>query len=232
VILSLFGFRRRGAFKAEILAGLSIPKSDRAGLVILRELPDGVFSSLLIEIEKAPDSVPSLSGVSPEEAHQAKEALDTMYAIRAYHDVPLEEFVSDVCDSLREHGELNTSDEIRFRERLSRLLDIEALAVAAKAVLLRQEHERNFCTVRILTDARPVYGNGVSGPPSAMIITHTMKLSYHEGAGGHVSDIYLSLGSDDISELHNALARAETKAKSLREVFERAKLKFIDPHQE
>jgi hypothetical protein len=194
-------------------------------------MPEDALSSFLIAIAKNPDSVPELPGISAEESGQAKEALDTMYGIRAYHDVPLEQFITDVCDSLREHKELDPKDEPRFRERLNRLLDIDALTVASKATVLRQENERNFCSIRIITDARPVYANGPSGSPSAVVITHTMKVSYHEGAGGHLSDIYLSFGSDDIPEIRAALDRAAAKAKSLREVFAKTDVKFLDSQQ-
>jgi hypothetical protein len=210
------------------LSGLTIPKSDRAGLSILREMPDAALSSFLVAIEKAPHAVPEIPGISNEEVSQVKEALDTMYGIRAYHDVPLDQFIDDVCESLREHKELKPEDERRLRERLNRLLDIDALIVAAKATVLRQEHERNFCSLRIITDARPVYANGISGPPSAMVITHTMKLSYHEGAGGHLSDLYLSFGPEDIAEIRAALTRAEEKTKSLREVFATAQIRLLD----
>jgi hypothetical protein len=61
-----------------------------------------------------------------------------------------------------------------------------------------------------------------------MVITHTMKLSYHEGAGGHLSDIYLSFASEEIDEIRDALTRAEAKAKSLRDAFAAAQIKFLD----
>lgn len=210
------------------MPALAIPKNDRQGLAMLRELPQADLSSFLLAIETSPQSIPALPGVDAKELAQAKEALDTMYTIRAYHDVPLEQFVDDVTESLREHKELEPRDEPHFRERLTRLLGINALIVAAKATVLRQENERNFCSIRIITDARPVYVNGPGDPPSAMVITHTMKLSYHEGAGGHISDIYLSFASEEIDEIRDALTRAEAKAKSLRDAFAVAKIKFLD----
>jgi len=211
------------------LSDLSIPKSDRTGLAILREMPDAALSSFLLAVQKSPDSTPTLPGVSPEDSKQAKEALDSMYGIRAFHDVPLDTFVNDICESLREHKELNPDDEPSFRQRLNQLLRIDALTVATKATVLRQENERNVCSIRIITDARPIYADGPSGPPAAMVITHTMKVSYHEGAGGNLSDIYLSFGSAEIAEIRAALDRAEAKAKSLRDVFATTQIKLLDP---
>lgn len=209
------------------MPALALHKNDRVGLSILREMPEAALSSFLLAIEKASHAIPDIPGIASASVAQAKEVLDTMYGIRAYHEVPLEQFVDDICESLREHKELEPSDEAAFRERLTRLLAVTALSVAAKAAILQQEHERNFCSIRIITDARPVYANGASGSPSAMLITHTMKLSYHEGAGGPINDIYLSFGTEDIEEIRAAFVRAEEKAKSLRDVFTGAQIKFI-----
>jgi hypothetical protein len=210
------------------LPALAIPKSDRLGLALLREMPETELSSFLLAIEKAPHLVPPVAGTPSGHASQVKSALDTMYRIRAYHDVPLPQFIEDVCESLREHKELEPKDEPRFRERLQRLLDIDALTIAAKATVLRQEHERNFCSIRIITDARPVYADEASGPPPAIFVTHTMKLSYHEGAAGDLRDFYLCFGSDDIAEIRRALTRAEEKAKGLRDLFEAAQVRLLD----
>jgi hypothetical protein len=193
-------------------------------------MSDASLAVFLSEIERSPDSIPAIPSVSLEDTEQMKDALETMYAIRAYHEVSLEEFISDVCESLREHKELPPSDEPRFRERLARSLSIEALAIAAKASSLQNDHERDFCDVRILTDARPIYGADVSSPPKAVVISHILKLSYHV-IGGHLNEIYISIDSDDIATLRDSLIRAEKKAKSLQEMLEAAKVRIIEPHR-
>ncbi len=210
---------------------LDIPKEDRPGLTTLREMSEGAFAALIIELERSPDSTPSVPGVSSEDAESLKNSIDTMYTVRAYTDVPVEELVSDVCEALKADDDLPQGEEPRFRDRLLRILNIDALNVAAKAVLLQNEHERDFCSARILTDARPVYGEDPEAPPVAMIVTHTLKLVYHHGAGGPLHEIYLSLGSRDLRELRDVLNRAEAKAKSLRDVLETTKVRFIDPQQ-
>ncbi len=197
----------------------------------MRELPEVILNDLILAIEKSPAS-PTVKSMSPDGVAKIMDTLKTMYTIRAIHEVPLDEFVSDICESLLEHGELNAEDAPRYRARLGKVLDIEALNVAAKAVSLQNENERNFCSARILTDARPVFGNDVSAPPAATVITHTMKLSYHEGAGGRIHDIYVVFGSSDLSDLREVLDRAEEKAKSLRNFFGATNIRFIDPQKE
>lgn len=209
---------------------LAIPKSDRAGLAILRELPDATLNALILEVERSPNPS-SIANLSPDDTTQAVDALNTMYTIRAFNEVPTQEFIDDVCDALREYGELKPAEEPSFRERLARLLDIESLNVAAKGAALQSEHEHVFCSARILTDARPVYGKNPKEPPAAMIITHALKLSYHEGPGGRIREFYVGLGSRDIAELQEVLQRAEDKTKSLRAAIDISKVKFIDPQE-
>lgn len=210
---------------------LNIPPDDRLGLAILREMPDEVFQSLLIEIDRSPASVPTVKNLSPGDAEQVMDAVNSMARVRAYAEVDVEEFATDVCESLIEYKELKSEEVPRFREKLTKLLGVEALNIAAKAVALLGEHEHLFCSVRVITDARPVYGKSVSEPPAAMVITHILKIDYH-GAGGHLHEFYLGLGSNDIRELRAALDRAEEKAKSLQTAFEAAKIRFIDPQQD
>ena len=193
-------------------------------------MPDATLNALILEIERSADP-PSITNLSPDDTKQAVDALSTMYTIRAFNEVPTQEFIDDVCNALREYEELTSTDEPNFRERLARLLDIESLNVAAKGAALQSEHEHVFCSARILTDARPVYGKNVSDPPAAMIITHALKLSYHEGPGGRIREFYVGLGSRDIADLQEVLQRAEDKAKSLKAAIDVSKVKFIDPQE-
>lgn len=207
---------------------LAIPKDDRVGLAVLREMPDASLNALILELERSPSS-PSVANLSPDDIKKAVDALNTMYTIRAFNEVPTEEFIDDVCEALREYGELKPSEEPKFRERLTRMLDIESLSIAAKGAALQSEHEHLFCSARVLTDARPVYGKNVTDPPVAMIITHELKLSYHEGPGGRIREFYIGLDSSDIAVLQEQLQRAKDKATSLRTALDLSKLKFIDP---
>jgi hypothetical protein len=211
------------------LPGLTIPKTDRDGIAILREMPNDTLSLFLSKVEKSPYVVPVVSGLSPQDAEQAFDSLNTMYTIQAFNEVSTDEFIDDVCEALQAHGELGSAQESPFRERLARLLDIEALGVAAKGASLQSEHEHLFCSARVITDARPVYGKNVTDTPVAMIITHMLKFSYHE-ATGRLQEFYIGLGSGDIRELKDALTRAEEKTKSLRAAID-PKVKFIDPQE-
>lgn len=72
-----------------------------------------------------------------------------------------------------------------------------------------------------------VAGAEVVRPRKAL---NTLKIDYHV-AGGRTNEIYLGLGSGDISELREVLDRAEAKARSIRAVLESTKIPFIDPQE-
>jgi hypothetical protein len=212
-----------------LASALNVPKADRAALTILRELPEDAFKKLVSDLENFPTVSPSIANVSLEDSARIFEAITSLHRVRAYSEVSINEFISDVCESLREHNDLPRSEEPIFRTRLAAVLSIEVLSIAGKAVALHTEYDNLFCSARILTDARPVYGADPSAPPTAMIIMHTLKLDYHSGPGGHISEFYVALGSHDINELHDVLMRAEKKAQSLATVIANAKVRLIDP---
>lgn len=197
------------------MAILEIPEEVRPGIVLIRDLHQDAFAALVIALEHSPTRAPVVEGVASEDAGQILDAVKSMYTIRVYSEVSVEKFVSDICDAMREYNLLNSRDEPTLKERLTRLLDIEPLNVWAKAVLLRLEHEHRFCTARILTDARPVYGTDVSASPVAIVINHTLKITYHEGEAGDTRDIYIALRPRDLEEMRDLIQRAADKEKSL-----------------
>lgn len=194
-------------------------------------MPDDVLNELLAEIERSSGAPSTVKNLSNDDTKRLMDTITSLYALRASVEVPVEQFVSDVCEGLSEHGDLNPDQEPRFRDRLARILEIDTLNVAAKALALYSEYEHLFCTARIFTDARPIYGTDPSAPPAAMIITHTLKIDYH-GVGGRIHEIYIGMGSNDINQIRDVLDRAEKKAESLRATFEPSKIRFIDPQQQ
>ena len=199
------------------------------GLAIVRGMSEESFTALLGALEHSPNvSHPTVPGVPPEDVGLVTDATSSMYRVRVYNDVPLDEFIKDVCASLAEHGDLKSSDDPTLRERLKKLLDIDALNTAAKAVLLQHEYPYTFCGARILTDVRPVFGKDASIAPVALVIAHTLKLEYH-GAAGRLNEVYMALDAEDISELRNVLDRAEIKNNSLKTALAALSIKLIDP---
>jgi len=166
---------------------------------------------------------PAVANVSETDASEILETIIELSQVRANADVSVEEFVSDICDFLRspDSKEFRVSDEkeiARIASRLRQVLTNEKLTVEAKASVLRYDHEKTMCSLRILTDARPVFGNDPADAPKAAVIFHMLKLAYHEAGG--IKETFVSLDEDDLETLKDAVLRAEVKSKSLKRALE------------
>lgn len=221
------------------MAKLNIPSRYRAGVSQIRKLDqktvqeirnllDRVFANRNLDdvaVAGTDEIATTALAAFPSESVDFKElatALTALYSVKSRkEDLPIEEFVEDVCDSMEalDSAELKLphADRDRFRENLTTLLKADIFAVVAKANDLKTDDERTFCHARILTDLRPVFGQQVADGPQAMVVVHLLKLGYHQGSDKH-QQFYVSLDSDDLEELRKHIDRAEAKAKSLRSV--------------
>jgi hypothetical protein len=220
------------------VALLSIPKEHQAGLAKLQALPDRSASKLLLALKSAaektqnaylsPEDLGEFEGVSSGELEQILDAVSGTYHARAHAEVSLSEFVKDVTETMRSGSQANLSSEnaIRhFEDRLTEFLSLPALARAAKGDILMYEHERNVHELRILTDARPIFGEDVQAPPEAIEITHTLKIAYYRG--NQMIKEYFALDDFDLADLKRVVERAELKAKSLRAALKNSGMRVL-----
>lgn len=231
-------------FPVTAMPQLTIPEEYTAGLAQLITLPDETIleltsalaeSSASLDVRDA-NAVTSLisskvPSIPTRDLRLVMAALLSLYSVRASSEVPTDEFLEDVIRAMKRSRRPNLSLEDpdidrRFRKRFKTLLDLNALATASKAVVIQHEHEHTLCTLRIFTDARPVYGADVTCPPSAVAITHMLKLTYHEG--NDTKDIYMAFDKEDLENLKTQIARAEFKVAGLHKVFEATKIPVIE----
>jgi len=172
---------------------------------------------------------PSSSATSLENADTLV-AIKSLYQVRSYFDVPLSRFVSDVSEAIQEIEPFTPHELPLVIERLTALLSVESFTVATRGLSLLQEYERKFCTARILTDARPIFSQDPKVPPTAVLIIHTLRISYHETSD--LKETYIAMDAQDVSELKQILIRAEDKAKALESVFKRANVRVVDARGE
>jgi len=206
----------------------------------LHKLPDHLASKLLADIKSAASEklsemlagsdLPKISGLSPTDERDILDTLLSLYRVRAIADVSIEEFLQDVCEFLQSPSSkefhLPKADVGEFAERLKKFLSVEALSRAAKATILRYEHERTLCSVRILTDVRPVFEDAKINRPDTAVIFHMLKLAYHES--DEVREMFISLDENDLEALKQATLRAELKYKSLKDMLTAAAIKVIE----
>jgi hypothetical protein len=228
-------FRARGdigyLFSRVLDVPLKIPKEQLEALEVIISIPDKEMNGLLSALSSLPLSldfdalVKEISPKAESFSFARPDTLGTLLislnASRAHGDTPVPKFVNEVIRSMERATppiDLSGDKRSRAKDRITKLLGLEPLSAATKANHLQHDFERLLTHSRILTDARPVYGQDPAGKPLAMIITHTLKLTYSE-SGDEQTELYLALDSQDITDLKQVLNRAEAKAKSLAKAF-------------
>jgi hypothetical protein len=221
------------------LADLKIPERFRSGLLRLAKLPDAGYEELLAALNRAPSSFTTnrelavwisseVPGVSGSDIRMIVESLTSLYRVRVRSERTVPRVAADIAASVRE---FESSTGPAFEGRLTSLLALPVLNVASvKAKELRAEGERIYCDAKILTDVRPVFGDGDDTSVTASIIVHTLKLGFHVSGPSAEShrELFVSLDSKDIVELKKVLERAEDKEKSLRTLLEATNTRLID----
>lgn len=225
----------------ENLPELRIPERYHAGFAKIIRLEDEPFQELLSVLREEPPALdheelsariaPKVSAVSPGDIDDILETLDSLYAARARFALPVAGFAEAVRRAVEQSDaaepRLPEEDGKRLKERLTRLLDIDALDATRKALDVLLEHEHTLHGARIMTDIRPVFGPSTDDDPTGAVIVHMLKLSYHDESED-VKEIYLALETGDIGILIDIFRRANSKADSLKRVLKRAKVPYID----
>jgi hypothetical protein len=220
------------------VAILSIPDRYQLGVSKIRELDVETVRAFREALDRSVDpSIPHGESAKPAatvaaairnisqldrttDVKKIAEALISMYMAKAGYETPLDEFIDGIADSLEtvSNPDLRLAPEEKdaFKEKLGILLNAEVFGIIAKADDLLTENERIFCRARILTDLRPVFGTDVDKGPVAMLITHSLKISFHESGRKGDHFFYVSLDDADLSALKDIISRAEAKANSLK----------------
>ena len=224
---------KRGLRKDIGLANPKIPESQRIALQKLSVLADAKVEEIVATLQQqkliagTKELASLLRTLIPdlldEDLERVSDTILFFHRVRADADVTAERLASDVSRAFRELGGVKFTDEkyAGFQRMLAKLFDIKSLDVNAKASVLKSDFENTFCSAKIIIDARPVFGANVEDQPTGFILTHTLKVKYHDDTTRH-REFYVTLDEDDISSLREVLDRAVKKAKSLTAVMEKA----------
>lgn len=221
------------------MAKLDLPDEYKSGLATLVALSDQSSAALLTALNEAPPVMSSfelssflsskVGSIPSEGMEEITKMLLSLYLSQQHHPDLADELVEDVCREMNNSGveELKLLPEYRdrFKNLLTALLKAEALVYPSKALGVLRDNERMFCNARILTDIRPVFGSSVRVAPKAAVVVHMLDIIYHQG--DDVKEFYVGLDPDDLETLREVLDRADLKAKTLRSVFEAARLKDL-----
>lgn len=227
---------------------LEIPSDDLDALEVLVELNEQQSRGLIEALRTAtPTLYPSRLvkqvaartsfGKAP--AKDVIRVLRGVYRVRTTLEAPLSEIVDAVLAAMDATGRpklhLEGARRERFAKELSEILSLEeTLGVSVRGFELLHEHERTYCSGRIVTDARPVFRSDVSKDPAVMVIGHTLRIDFHKGrpSGGHdVTSFYVAVDSDDLRELRRMIDRALEKDTTMRRVVAKANIQCL-PEEE
>lgn len=224
-------------------APLRIPKNDVPAIRAIMEMPADAFEALISAISNATPTftpqklarniLPRLKGFAGPDLFQILNTTCGLYYVKANKNIPADELAESVSQSVVEQApeKDKPSPEKRqqLRDRLIRLLGLDkTLAVTAKAVDLRTEHERVFCNARILSDIRPVFANSEDSAEAGIII-HNLQIGFHHSAeGGKHQEFYVSLDTEDIQTLKKVIARAEKKTEALKAILAASKITYLE----
>ncbi len=217
---------------------LEIPKEDAGAITTLQALPSATLDALIAALAEAPlisnpknmaeyltKQIPSIPA---DRLTPMMETLYTMYQIRELSGVKPSRFKADLMEAIEKHPQFQAGPKemTKISPMLDRLLNIETLNTIAKAARLLRDGERLYCSGKILSDIRPVFGQDPAARPNGAVITHTLKIGYHEGSG-HV-EFHVVLDSADLLALAEVVKRAEIKDQTLRDLLKSANLPDLD----
>ena len=79
-----------------------------------------------------------------------------------------------------------------------------------------------FCNAKILSDIRPIFGPKIESGPVAAVVTHTLKLGYHEE--GEHKQFFVVLDDADLVTFQEVIQRAREKSDALDNLLGASKL--------
>lgn len=168
--------------------------------------------------------------IRDKEADQVVQTLLSVYATRASHKTPVDQFLPELCDAMQETGlKPSPANWEPFKKFISELLNLKgAIEVTSKALSILLANERNFTGAHIFTDVRPVFKEDPSDAPAGMVIVHTLGLHYMEG--NTRKDFFVALDSHDLKRLKEVVERAFLKETCLVQVFSKSDMPVVTPN--
>jgi len=155
-------------------------------------------------------------GIESETAGDLVRVLRTLYVLRETASASEPEFLTElntVIDSTFKNAEFLKTGRDALTAFLKDALSVPNFSLVAKAVTLMTGYERKFCSARLVTDLRPVFGSDLAKGPVANLLLHRLSLSYHDG--DDMKEIFLALDSSDLREIRSLVERAMDEEESI-----------------
>jgi hypothetical protein len=212
------------------MAKITIPREYRDALAEVATMPSEAFDEILSVLHGAGDSQTTtaivnrakkqVSGLEEATVEKTVSALLSLAMFRAASNRSAEKLAHDVSEQLA--TDIRDIPVSTARLRLEQVLALASIATGSKAMQLLQDHQRVFEKATILSDIRPVFeGDSLSGA----VMVHNLKISFREG--GERKECFFALDEHDLTDLYEAIKRAESKSKAIRIMLERSETKLF-----
>ncbi len=213
---------------------LPIPKKYIPEIDKVRALSDSTTAELVQALENSPVMSRSeematriaeyVPGVPHDDLIGIVDLIYALYHVREYSEFGRSQFLKELVEGIREQASPAIAKEelAGIRDRFRRLLSIDTLNSISKAISLQRDGEHLYCSAKIVSDIRPVFGPDVGSSPVAATIVHTLKLGYHER--GEHKEFFILLDGADLVKLQEVIERAQDKSEALDEFLKQSKL--------
>jgi hypothetical protein len=222
------------------MAFLKIPDAALPDLKKIAELEEPLFKSLLSVASETPPTLkpyqferliaPKLESIPRDYLRAILGTVFFLYTLKEREQISSpKELSAAVINSstVSKSEELSPASRERLKQRLELLLSMEnSLGVTAKAFDVMTEHQRLFCSARILSDIRPVF-SGTPETVSAAVIVHNLQIGFHQPASGDHEEIYIALDTDDLKALKDVIERAERKTTAMQTLLGKSELPYL-----
>jgi hypothetical protein len=210
-----------GNWRVRIVARITIPQRNRAGLSKLLALSAGAFGDFVHALEAqppglglpidAPEAI-NLPEIPETDIDQIVTAIVSLSVVRWSRDIHVDSFVSDVADAIATFNPAGSSEETK--QRLRTILQIESLLISSKAITVFTDYQRTLHASKVLTDLRYVFRSDPDDEPYGAVIAHLLRLTYHEDT--EHKEFFVAMDDGDLRRFKDVIERAEKKARTLR----------------
>lgn len=215
---------------------LQIPDEEIQKIVKIWKLSDAQVEDLIGALRSAPIEPNSretanriathVHSIPKKDLIPIVEVIYDLCFVREFANVSRSRFLNDLSESLRDSKDPDLAvlagRASEVKQRLESLLSIETINVISKSARLQRDGERLYCASKILSDIRPVFKADAKVRPIGAVITHSLKLDYHEGQDTRL--FFVVLDSEDLIALRRVLDRAIAKDKTLRKLLKGTRL--------
>lgn len=216
---------------------LRIPSRFEQSLADFLEMPQDDRLKVITAIQKAPVVLGReklAKHVSTETSIEKKKItgivamLASLY--RVMENTPIDEFIDDFHDaanSIDKTSKIDIDWDIIKKDLKTVLSSDRTFGITSKAMDILGHYPNTYCSSRILTDIRPVFGQDTNELPPAAMVIHTLRMSFHEESSS-TKDFYISLDSQDLKELSRLIERAVKKEATLKSLIGNTEIEYLD----